>query len=263
MTLVICVVSKVSSRGKTTLVERLTERFTKEGFSVATVKHIDGSFDTDKKDTWRHLEAGAGVTVAATPKEVVGISRVENPSLERALECIHFEPDLIFVEGYKGSSYPKILCADTAEEAHTLLERISNVVMVSGKSSDKVKEREKFQRKLPEIPVYDFEETVSKLKGMLVNSILKDLPNLNCGHCGFDSCLELAKAIVGGEATEEDCEVLTTDIAMLKVDGEKVPLGKFPQKIIRNLVMGVLDTLKDVREEPHRVEIIVKPEEET
>lgn len=261
MTLVICIVSKARSKGKTTIVERLTNRFSSEGFRVATVKHISGSFDTAKKDTWRHLEAGAVVTVAATPDEIATITRKKDPSLEKALDSIHIEPEVIFVEGYKRSSYPKILCADTAEEAHHITKQISNVVMVSGKISTSVKEKERFQTKFPDIPVYDFEEMVSALKDMLSKSILRSLPGLNCKHCGYDSCLELAEAIVRGEATKKDCEVLTTNIATLEVDGKNIPLGKFPQQIIRNLVMGVLDTLKDVKRHPHYVEITVKAEE--
>lgn len=57
MTLVICVVSRGRSRGKTCLIEALTKQFAGEGFRVATVKHINGSLDTANKDTWRHLKA--------------------------------------------------------------------------------------------------------------------------------------------------------------------------------------------------------------
>jgi len=261
MTLIICVVSKARARGKTALVERLTSRFSSEGFSVATVKHTSGSFDTAKKDTWRHLEAGAVVTVASTPNEIVVITRRKKPSLEKALDAIHVEPELILVEGYKRFSYPKILCADTAEEGQAIIKQISNVVMVSGRISGSVKEKERFQTKFPDIPVYDFEEMVSALKGMLVKSILGSLPGLNCKHCGYDSCLDLAKAIIGGEATKKDCEVLAMNITTLKVDGKNIPIGKFPQQIIRNLVMAVLDTLKGVGKHPQYVEITVKAPE--
>jgi len=79
MPLVVCVVSRARGRGKTWLVERLAKRFSSEGFIVATVKHISGSFDTAKKDTWRHLEAGAIMTVASTSNEMVTITRNQKP----------------------------------------------------------------------------------------------------------------------------------------------------------------------------------------
>jgi molybdopterin-guanine dinucleotide biosynthesis protein B len=262
MPLVVCVVSRTRGRGKTGLVERLAKRFNSEGFTVATVKHISGSFDTAKKDTWRHLEAGAVMTVASTSNEMVTITRTKNPTLKKALDAIYLKPDLIFVEGYKKSSYPKILCADTAEEAQAAAKEISNIVIVSGLIASNAEEKEKFEEEFVKNPVYDFEEVVSKLKEMMIDSILKNLPGLNCKHCGYDSCREFAKAILSGEATMRQCEVLATDIATLKVDGKTVPVGKFPQQIIRGVTLGVLETLKGVRKHPHRIEILVNADVE-
>jgi molybdopterin-guanine dinucleotide biosynthesis protein B len=258
VSLVICVVSRTKAKGKTVLIERLTKRFTSEGFEVATVKHISGSFDTAKKDTWRHLEAGAVVTVASTTNEIVTITRTKNPSLKKALDAVYIKPDMVIVEGYKKSSYPKILCADTAEDAQSALNEISNIVLVSGSISSSAEEKEKFEAKFPKTPVHDFEEVVSALKEMLADSILRSLPGLNCKHCGYDSCRDFAKAILRGEATIKDCEVLATNIATLKIDGKNIPIGKFPQQIIRGIVMGVLETLKGVGKHPHRIEITVK-----
>jgi len=262
MPLVICVVSRMKGRGKTALIERLTQRFTREGFKVATIKHISASFDTAKKDTWRHLEAGAVITVASTPNEIVAITRNKNPPLEKALDAIYIKPELILVEGHKKSSYPKILCAETAQDAEAALKEISNIIMVSGPISSVVEEKEKFEAKFPNTPARDFEDVVSALKEMLADSILKDLPELDCKHCGYDSCREFAKAVLRGEATVKDCEVLATDIATLKVDGKNVPMGRFPQQIVRSIVMGVLGTLKGVGRHPHRIEITVKADVE-
>ena len=262
MPLVICVVSRRKGRGKTVLIRRLTKRFTREGLTVATVKHISGSFDTARKDTWRHLEAGAVMTVASTTNEIVTITRTKNPPLKRALGAIYIKPDLIFVEGYKKAPYPKILCADTAEDAQVALKEISNIVMVSGLITSNAEEKEKFKEEFPKNPVYDFEEVVSELKEMLADSILKSLPGLNCKHCGYDSCREFAKAILRGEVTMKECEVLATDIATLKVDGKNVPIGKFPQQIIRGVTLGVLETLKGVRKHPHCIEISINADVE-
>ncbi|MDH5461207.1 MAG: molybdopterin-guanine dinucleotide biosynthesis protein B [Candidatus Bathyarchaeota archaeon] len=262
MPLVICVVSRTKGRGKTALIERLTKSLTSEGFGVATVKHISGSFDTAKKDTWRHLEAGAVITVATTSDEIVTITRTRNPPLERVLSAIYIKLELVIVEGYKRSSYPKILCADTAEEADAAVKEIPNIVMVSGLVSSNAEQKARFESKFPKIPVYDFVEVISALKEMLADSILKGLPGLNCKHCGYDSCREFAKAILSGEATMRQCEVLATDIATLKVDGKTVPMGKFPQQIIRGVTLGILETLKGVRKHPHRIEILVNADVE-
>lgn len=250
--------SRARGRGKTTLIERLTERFTGEGFRVATVKHITGSFDTAGKDTWRHLNVGAVITVASTPKEIITITRTSNPPLEKALEAVYIKSDLTFVEGYKKSPIPKILCMDTMEDAAAALKEISNIVMVSGSIASELREKEKFQLGFPETPVYNFEELVSALKEMLAKSILRGLPGLNCGHCGYDTCLEFAKAVLRGDAKVKDCEVLATNIATLKVDGKSIPIGKFPQQILRSVILGVLDTLKGVKKRRKQVEITIK-----
>jgi molybdopterin-guanine dinucleotide biosynthesis protein B len=262
MPLVFCVVSRTRGKGKTALIERLTERFAGEGLNVVTVKHISGSFDTAEKDTWRHLEAGAVMTVASTPSEIVTINRIKNPQLEKALDAVYIKPELILVEGYKRSSYPKILCADTAEEAQAALKEISDIIMVSGLISRNIEEKSKIVAEYPKLPVYDFEEVVSVLKEMLVDSILKSLPGLDCKNCGYDSCRDLVEAILRGEATVEDCEVLSTNIVTLEVDGENIPLGRFPEQIIKGMITGALGALKGVRKQPHRVEITIKEDVE-
>jgi len=57
--------------GKTTLVEYFVERFTRDGFRVAAVKHIHHSFtiDTENKDTWRMSRRGAWLVASVSPNE--------------------------------------------------------------------------------------------------------------------------------------------------------------------------------------------------
>lgn len=258
MPLILCVVSQVRERGKTGLIERLTKKFNSEGFRVATVKHIHGSFDTAKKDTWRHLEAGAALTIASTPTEVVAIRRSIDPSLEEALESIYVDPDLVLVEGYKRSSNPKVLCADTVSDVQVAMKEIPNIIMVSGSVANKTGERRRLKAMFPDIEVCNLEELVSAIKEGLMKEVLRRLPGLNCGHCGFDSCLELARAILRNKATIEDCEVLATDISTLKVDDKIIPIGKFPQEIIRQVTLGILSSLKDVGKHPKKIEIRIK-----
>jgi molybdopterin-guanine dinucleotide biosynthesis protein B len=253
-----CVIGRGRSKGKTWLIEKLIETFMGEGLRVATVKHIHGTFDTAKKDTWRHLEAGATVTIASTPTEVVAIRRSTAPSLGEALEAIYVEADLVLVEGYKMSPHPKILCAETASDARVAINDVHNIVMVSGSIARNLEERKRLQAAFPEIGVYSLEELVPVIKEMLVKEILQSLPGLNCGHCGHDTCLGLAKVIVTGEATKEDCEVLSTNVATLKVDGIVTPLGKFPQEVLRGVTLGVLTSLKGVSKHLKNIEVTIK-----
>lgn len=38
--------------------------------------------------------------------------------------------------------------------------------------------------------------------------IERELPGYNCGGCGYPGCSELAKAIMRGEASLQDCRIL-------------------------------------------------------
>lgn len=258
MPFIICVVSLGREKGKTSLVEQLTNRFTCEGIKVATVKHIHGSFDTAEKDTWRHLEAGAEITVAATSTELVSIRRKANPPIEEALKAIYIDSQLVLVEGYKSSSFPKILQAGSFSEVDSAMKEVTNIIIVSGSIAEKADEKENVKKQFPELEVYLFEEIVIAVKELLEKEILKELPGLNCKHCGYDSCLSLAKAFLEGETKLEECKVLSEEVATLKVDGRVVPLGKFPQEILRGTIIGLLGSLKGVGDNPNSVEIKLK-----
>lgn len=98
--------------GKTTLVERLVEEFTKRGLSVSTIKHAHHTFDIDHKgrDSYRHRKAGAR-EVAVISRNQWAIIRDMNEESEPPLADIvaRMHPcDLIVVEGYKRDSHPKI-----------------------------------------------------------------------------------------------------------------------------------------------------------
>jgi len=98
--------------GKTTLVVRLVEAFTKRGFKIATVKHAhhdlrpgDGTSDSE-----RHAQAGAYAVVIVSPAgwEISGQRQeMPVPSLEEIAARLA-PADLVLVEGYKSAQIPKI-----------------------------------------------------------------------------------------------------------------------------------------------------------
>ncbi|MDS0258221.1 molybdopterin synthase [Haloarcula sp. S1CR25-12] len=99
-----------SDTGKTTLVERLVERCAGR---VATVKHCSESPDveTDGKDTARHRAAGAAETVALTD-DGEWFATGESRTLAETLDALAPDYDYAFVEGYSGSSLPKVVLGD-------------------------------------------------------------------------------------------------------------------------------------------------------
>jgi molybdopterin-guanine dinucleotide biosynthesis protein B len=98
--------------GKTTLLTRLVEEFSRRGLIVSTVKHAHHDFDIDKPatDSFRHREAGAREVMIVSDHRwalMHELSGEEEPPLSAALARLS-PCDLILVEGYKREGHPKI-----------------------------------------------------------------------------------------------------------------------------------------------------------
>ena len=101
-------VSGVKNSGKTTLIEKLIPALNARGVKTAVLKHDGHSFAADREgtDTCRFLAAGAygaaifdGEKFQAVKREIVD---------ETALIALYPEADLILLEGFKWTDYPKI-----------------------------------------------------------------------------------------------------------------------------------------------------------
>ena len=101
-----------SDTGKTTLVERLTERCSTDA-DVATAKHCTNSpdVDTEGKDTARHRAAGAAETVALTD-DGEWFATGESRTLTDTLDALAPDYDYAFVEGYSDAAIPKVVLGD-------------------------------------------------------------------------------------------------------------------------------------------------------
>ena len=101
-------VSGVKNAGKTTFLAALIPALKALGLKAAVVKHDGHSFLPDREgtDTFRLLEAGAlGTAVFDGEKfQAVKYARVT----EAELAALFPEADLILLEGFKHSPYPKI-----------------------------------------------------------------------------------------------------------------------------------------------------------
>jgi molybdopterin-guanine dinucleotide biosynthesis protein B len=100
-----------SNSGKTTLIERLIRRLMAKGYRVGTIKHNRHGFQIDHegKDSWRHRQAGAIVTVIASPRQIAVIEDTDRDYdmvelADRFIRDVH----IILVEGFKMNPFPKI-----------------------------------------------------------------------------------------------------------------------------------------------------------
>ncbi|MBQ9872102.1 MAG: molybdopterin-guanine dinucleotide biosynthesis protein B [Eubacterium sp.] len=109
---VVFAVSGYKNSGKTWLIEKLINEFIKEGYSVGVLKHDGQDHITvaEGTDTHRHQKAGAVVTAVTSESGYVFESRrAETPEfLMEKLKCLPEPPDIILLEGFKHSEYPKV-----------------------------------------------------------------------------------------------------------------------------------------------------------
>ena len=219
---VIVAVVGSSNSGKTTAVEALIKGLSKRGYTVASAKHIpdpEFTIDTEGKDTWRHIKAGASAVLSVAPNELTTIKKVGTTeySLEQVIAEFP-EVDIIILEGFKGligqnAGIPKLVTAKTVNEITAALERYKNILaFVTTIPDGKVE---------TEIPFIDALKAPEKLVD-LVNS----------------------KVAVLVERKRKREEKIT-----IQIDEKFLPLGDFVQGIIRNAVLAMVSSLKGVEKE--------------
>ena len=105
----IVAISGVKNSGKTTLICRLLEIFKEKGLRVAVLKHDGHDFEPDVPgtDTYHQLQAGAYGTAVFSKGKYMLVKQQPQIS-EKELMGFFPEADLILLEGFKYSSYPKI-----------------------------------------------------------------------------------------------------------------------------------------------------------
>ena len=240
MTVIVAVVAAGRERGKTTLLERLTRAFS-ENIRVWTVKHVSKTFDTEEKDTWRHLEAGAEGTVAVGPDQLIVLRPSAQATLETAIGEISRDIDLVLVEGFRQSGYPKVLAALSVEEAEQQLQEIRDVFAISGPVADA-----RAGGSVQGVPILSVDELVKRLSWLVVEDQVKRLPGIDCKKCGYPSCAALASAILRGEVTLKSCRTLQVSDVVLAVDDARVYLSEFPKNFVKNVIVAMVGSLKGV-----------------
>ncbi len=213
-----------SDSGKTELVVELIEEYGDDELDVCTIKHSpsDTSMDDRGKDSWRHREGGAELIVFSSEIETDFILP-EEMKLEDIVEKVDKlkDCDLIIAEGYKDRDVPKVAVGEIEKKNGT----------IARFEGDRDELREAIDRELE------------------LKKIEADLPGLDCGRCGYDSCRGLAKAIYEGKNDLSDCEVREEKTVELEVDGEDVPLENFPALMLEKGIKGMLKSLKGVDED--------------
>jgi molybdopterin-guanine dinucleotide biosynthesis protein B len=113
-----------SKSGKTKLISELISYFSVKNYVIASIKQTDKSYDVDMegKDTYKFAIKGSNIIVFKTKKQA---SFIVNKKMELK-EIIEYliknnNIDLIFIEGAKDKSIPKIRIGDKSLIENTIL----------------------------------------------------------------------------------------------------------------------------------------------
>ena len=102
-------ISGCKNSGKTTLITKLIPKFCEKGYKVATIKHDGHDFQGDEigTDTYKHKKAGAYGTAIFSNNKFMIVK--EEKSIDETYFIKLFpEADIILLEGFKASDYPKL-----------------------------------------------------------------------------------------------------------------------------------------------------------
>jgi molybdopterin-guanine dinucleotide biosynthesis adapter protein len=218
--------------GKTILVTKIVHELVKRNYRVGTLKHTHHDFDLEGKDTWRHREAGAELVVGSGENTFFMIKG--GLELETILKIIGYIKylDYLIIEGFKSSKYPKISTTATKDDF-----TITNVDVFEMSNDD-----------------------ISSLTDLVEKRTYGQIPDASCGECGFENCLEMAKAIIKGETSEEVCKMKKLEEVKLFIGDKMIPLNPFVQDLIKKTVLGMLSSLKtdDVEAAQDKVELLIQ-----
>ena len=124
-----------SDTGKTTLIEKIIPELTRRGYRVATVKHDVHGFEIDHegKDSWRHKQAGACLTILSSPWRVAVVEDVgKDHDLVELRDRYIRDVDIILTEGFKRNRHPKIEVFRADRNGDLISRSDENLLAVAG-----------------------------------------------------------------------------------------------------------------------------------
>lgn len=228
--------------GKTTVVTELIKSLKAKGYKVATIKDIHSeaySADKESSNTWKHMQAGAGMVFA------IGLhdSSLIFPNSLALKEIIPLmQCDYLIIEGMKEAPIPKILCAENTDQLEELYD--DTVFAISGKIAEQVSDWQ-------EPPVFNIGTDCDKLTQLVLDKVYDILPVSDsecCSRCGL-SCYEMAAAILNGERKRSECKTDNPNDITISIDGKLLVIVPFVQNLLRDMIKGFVQNLKDVN--PH------------
>lgn len=170
-------------------------------------------------------------TVAELSSKKLTLSFHEKHSLEDAL--LFFETEVILVIGFDHEkTFPRILCGRSGKTTSRFL-RDQLVLCAYGK--------EKYWG-------VRNTKSIKEVAAIIIKNAFK-LPNLDCTHCGCETCYAFARAVVSGKRDIKEC-VSLQPLVQIKIGGNKMPMNPFISDFVEKTVRGMLSALKGSRRGP-------------
>lgn len=226
----------ISGSGKTTTIENIIKELKKRRYSIGSIKEIhfeDFAIDTEGSNTDRHRKAGSELITARGYYET-DLLYPEKLPLAEILKNYH--QDYVILEGIADGNFPKIIAAHDVEEIEERLDK--SVIAVSGKIANEI-------NKYKGLPVINSINKADKLVDLIEEKVYEKLPDFPpecCSACGY-TCSQLGIRILEGRSKREDC-VISDNNVKLNIDGQKIDMVPFVQKLLRNAVTGVVRELE-------------------
>lgn len=230
--------------GKTRVVETLVAELTRRGHRVGTMKHTaeNIAFDTPRKDTARHREAGAKAT-AILHQNAAAIFIDSHVKVVDAVKALG-DLDILVIEGFKTlDTHARILVPRRDDD----IPKLSNGLEIAA-----VKIHGSMFMGDTSLPVVNLVDAEA-LANIVEEKAYPMLPGVNCHGCGYQDCRSLGEAILGGAADARLCVRNSVEFT-LRVNDEPVPLGGFVQRAFKGMLLGFLRSLKG-GDNPRRVDI--------
>ncbi|MDP3429970.1 MAG: molybdopterin-guanine dinucleotide biosynthesis protein MobB [Desulfomicrobium sp.] len=208
--------------GKTTLVLELARELTARGRKVAAVKFTHHGLDLDGTDTARFAQEC--VSVAGIGPRTTTLLWNSARQLQDILPLLG--ADIVLVEGGKSLTWlPRFVVLGSGEDEATLANGLALATWGAG-DLDGVRKA----------------GSVAEL-ATLAESRAFSLPGLDCGACGRDSCLALAREVVAGVAEPAACTAMNAKL-VVRVDGRRLALNPFVDRLVTGTIRGLLTELK-------------------
>ena len=150
-----------SNSGKTKLISELISYFSVKNYAIASVKQTDKPYDVDieGKDTYKFANKGSNIIVFKTKKQTSFIVNKEM-ELKEIIEYLIKDNniDLIFIEGAKDKSIPKIRIGENTilNYDYDIKKAISIIYKKLNEGQDKMNDKIKLKVNGKIIPLTEF-----------------------------------------------------------------------------------------------------------